>query len=293
MLFTAFCLFFRTLRREKERYMLLCSSFSEGTIYKDFIRQIGSLFPYLGDAVARLDDLLDRQQVLQLSQKQAEFLALQNQINPHFLYNTLAAIRSDAIVAGMDHIADITEALSIFFRYTITDTKHLVTIRDELNNVENYFTIHRYSFGDKLSMKRTIIDHEEQILNLQCPKLFLQPIIENAIFHGIERKTENGIVEIRMELVDSDIHIDVIDNGAGIEEEKLIELNRALNRVSVGAIVEDRRSHHEGIALKNVCRRIKLLFGEQYGLRLSSIVGVGTRVEVILPATEKRSPHAE
>ena len=283
---------YRQLRQRENHYRKLCSDFSKGIIYQDFIQDAGGIFPGLNDAIARLDSLLDRQQVLQLSQKQAEFLALQNQINPHFLYNTLEAIRSDAIVAGMSNIADITEALSIFFRYTITDTQHLVTIRDELKNVENYFAIQQYRFGDKLSMKLELSDNEEKLLQLQCPKLFLQPVIENAIFHGLERKKENGIVEIRMELFESDLHIDVIDNGVGIEEQKLIELNKDLTRVSVGAIVEDRRSQHGGIALKNVCRRIKLLFGEQYGVRLSSIAGVGTRVEITFPATERRPSHA-
>ena len=284
--------FYRQLRQRENHYRKLCSDFSKGIIYQDFIQDAGGIFPGLNDAIARLDSLLDRQQVLQLSQKQAEFLALQNQINPHFLYNTLEAIRSDAIVAGMANIADITEALSIFFRYTITDTQHLVTIRDELKNVENYFAIQQYRFGDKLSMKLELADNEEKLLQLQCPKLFLQPVIENAIFHGLERKKENGIIEIRMELFENDLHIDVIDNGVGIEEQKLIELNKDLTRVSVGAIVEDRRSQHDGIALKNVCRRIKLLFGEQYGVRLSSIVGVGTRVEITFPATERRPSHA-
>ena len=271
----------------------LCEDFRDGRIYQDFIQEIGVLLPSLDSAVSRLDGLLDRQQVLQLSTKQAEFLALQNQINPHFLYNTLESIRGDALAAGMEQIADITEALSTFFRYTITETRNLVTLSEELDNIDNYFVIQQYRFGDKLSMVIEIADDRSQILNLQCPKLFLQPIIENAIFHGIEHRAENGRITIHIEIIDNEVRIEVSDNGIGIDAAKLRELNEALNRVSVGAIVEEKGRQKGGIALKNVCRRIKLLFGEQYGLHISSIVGIGTKVEVTLPIIEKSRSHAD
>ena len=231
---------------------------------------------------------MERQYTIQLSTKQAEFLALQNQINPHFLYNTLEAIRGDALCAGMDNIADITETLSSFFRYTITENSNLVTIREELDNVENYFKIQQYRFGEKLSIEVRICDEEENILRMQCPKLSLQPIIENAIFHGLERKREKGRISLVLELVDDDLHICISDNGVGIEEKKLSELSERLDRVSVGYIVEDGEGKMGGIALKNVCRRIKLLFGERYGIRVDSIVGIGTKVTLILPALYKK-----
>lgn len=276
------------LLKRVEYYKNLCDRFSEGKIYQEFIDHIGSLFPELSAAVERLDGLLERQNVIQLSTKQAEFLALQNQINPHFLYNTLEAIRGDALSAGMDNIADITEALSVFFRYTITETSSLVTIRDELENVENYFKIQQYRFGEKLSIDIQICDDEENILQMQCPKLSLQPVIENAIFHGLERKRDKGRLSLLLELVDEDLHICISDNGVGIEEKKLAELNERLERVSVGYIVEDGEGKKGGIALKNVCRRIKLLFGERYGIRVDSIEGIGTKVTLVLPILYKK-----
>lgn len=273
--------------REPVRYQEICSRFIHGKTYQEFIDNIGTLAPGLSGAIERLDELLDRQRVIQLSTKQAEFLALQNQINPHFLYNTLDAIRGDALCIGAENIADITEALSTFFRYTITDTKNLVTLQQELDNVDNYFKIQKYRFGEKLSLTVNMKDDEETLMQMRCPKLFLQPIVENAIFHGIEKKSENGQISIDIEIVDDTLHVDISDNGMGMEEQKLLQLNEQLRRASVGYIMEDDKRKKGGIALKNVCRRIKLLFGEDYGLHVSSIIDLGTKVEIVLPAVWK------
>ena len=274
---------------EGRRYSHLTRRFRDGEIYQDYIRGIDGLFPYLKEDIDRLDALIDRQDIMQLSTKQAEFRALQNQINPHFLYNTLDSIRGDALAAGAQSIADITEALSTFFRYTITETRNLVTIGEELENVHNYFVIQQYRFGDKLTMDVDIKDNRDEILRMQCPKLFLQPIIENAIFHGLERRKDDGLLTISIEQADEDLHVDISDNGAGIPAEQLIALNKSLSRVSVGAIMEEPNGKKGGIALKNVCRRIKLLFGERYGIHISSIVGIGTKVEVVLPISFKET----
>ena len=110
------------------------------------------------------------------------------------------------------------------------------------------------------------------------------PETAQSVFHGLERKSENGLVSIRVEIIDQEVHIDISDNGVGMQEEILSKLNGELNRVSAGAIVENKKG---GIALKNVCRRIKLLFGEQYGIHVSSIIGIGTKVEVTLPIIYK------
>ena len=290
LLFSA-VFYLAVIRPRYIRYRSLTRRFRDGEIYQDYVTGIDGLFPDLAEDVRRLDSLIDRQNIMQLSTKQAEFLALQNQINPHFLYNTLESIRGDALAAGAYSIADITEALSTFFRYTITETRDLVTIGEELENVNNYFVIQQYRFGDKLTMQVNIADDRNEILKIQCPKLFLQPIIENAIFHGLEKRKDHGLVTIDIEKTDEDLHVDISDNGAGIPEETLAGLNKSLARVSVGAIMdEDSKSGKKGgIALKNVCRRIKLLFGEQYGVHISSIVGIGTKVEVVLPVTYKES----
>ena len=248
---------------------------------KDLLDEDYQIFPGVNEILKRL---LDRQDEIQLSTKQAEFLALQNQINPHFLYNTLEAIRGDALSAGLDNIADITEALSTFFRYTITNTGNLVTLGEELENIENYFLIQKYRFGDKLKMEIQLPEeHADDILQLQFPKLILQPLIENAIFHGLERKADGGTIQIRILPGKSNVLLIVRDDGVGIPEDVLDKINERLSQISAGVMLDDKKKTAH-IALNNVARRIKLLFGDDYGIHLYSVVGVGTEVHLKIPA---------
>lgn len=228
----------------------------------------------------------DEEQIL-LANKQAELLALQNQINPHFLYNTLDAIRGDALKIGAVNIADITEALSTYFRYTISRTRSLVTMMEELENVNNYFKIQQYRFEDKLKIE--ILTGNDNVLRLLCPKLMLQPIVENAIFHGIERKPQGGLVTIRVEELADKVRVIVSDNGVGMSESRLKEINERLQKKE-----NDLGNKKHGIALFNVSRRIKLLFGEEYGIWIFSVENVGTSVNMEIPVIrednyEKRS----
>jgi Predicted signal transduction protein with a C-terminal ATPase domain len=261
---------------------LLFRKFINGNTYKELFDEDYQVFPEMRTVLELFDKLLDKQNVIQLSTKQAEFLALQNQINPHFLYNTLEAIRGDALCAGLENIAEITEALSTFFRYTITETGNLVTLENELENVENYFTIQRYRFGEKLKMEIQLPEEKMDVLQLQIPKLTLQPIIENAIFHGLERKAEGGTIIIEVETTTDKVLISIRDDGVGIPEEELDSINKKLDHISVSYINEDKKKR-ESIALNNVCRRIKLLFGEEYGIHIFSIVEVGTDVRINIP----------
>ena len=270
-------------RRKQRDFHTFCQRFIDGEIYQDMLEQMDTWEPAMGGVVRRMDELIERKNVIQLSTRQAEFLALQNQINPHFLYNTLEAIRSDALMIGAEKIADITEALSVFFRYTITNTRNLVTLQEELDNVETYFLIQKYRFEDKLDLEIRFLDDESRLRRMHCPKLSLQPIVENAIFHGIERTKEGGRILIEVEIIDDHYHVSVNDNGRGMSEEQLQKLNEKLYRASVGLVVEEDHKKKGGIALQNVNRRIKLLFGEKYGLVVSSVPGVGTRVEMVLP----------
>jgi two-component system sensor histidine kinase YesM len=248
--------------------------------YKELLDEKYQVFP---EMKAVLERLLDRQDAIRLSTKQAEFLALQNQINPHFLYNTLEAIRGDALSAGLENIADITEALATFFRYTITETGNLVALEEELENVENYFMIQQYRFGEKLKLKICLPEEKQHVLQLQFPKLTLQPIVENAIFHGLEGKAEGGTILIEVETTADHVMLSIRDDGVGIPEEILDRINESLNQVSVGFINEDKKKS-ASIALNNVCRRIKLLFGEEYGIHIYSVIGVGTDVRIKIPA---------
>ena len=236
-------------------------------------------------SLAKIGHLLDNQEVNRLSNRQAQYLALQNQINPHFLYNTLEAIRGDALSVGMRDIATITEALATFFRYTISNMDNLVSLEEELGNAENYFAIQNYRFGERISMQVTLEAGSEAAVDFMIPKLTLQPIIENAIIHGLEGQVGPGQVSVDIATDGSRLLIDVKDDGIGMSEDVLEELSRRL--VSPDAASNRDEKHRGGIALANVNNRIKLLFGEQYGLRVSSIEGMGTTVEIQLPVKRR------
>lgn len=258
------------------------NKFNEEDSMEGFRSEAWNDWPQFQAALKKAEEKIDVNSVNVLKNKQAEYLALQNQINPHFLYNTLEAIRGDAICEGMHNIADTTKALATFFRYTITEVGYLVTLEDELENIENYFTIQQYRFGEKLDMKINFPEDHLELMQVQLPKLTLQPLIENAISHGLECKVGVGTITIDIDYTKETLTIHVRDDGVGIEEEELLRLNQMFLRQDKNPMSEE-RSQRGSIALGNVNSRIKLLFGEDYGIHINSILGMGTQVEVRLP----------
>lgn len=240
------------------------------------------LSPGMEATTKKLKDLLDSNEQFNANMRQAHYLALQNQINPHFLYNTLEGIRGECLAAGLNTVADMTEALGTFFRYTISNVENLVTLADEIINIQNYCLIQKYRFGERL---RLIIDYDgdsaESIGRCHLPKLTLQPIVENAIVHGIERKMGQGVISIRIVTSEKRLIITISDNGLGMEEETLHRLNKRLNTRSIEYMKPENET--DGIALFNVNNRIRLLFGEEFGINLFSTLHVGTDVEINLP----------
>ena len=231
----------------------------------------------------KIRDILTSTELYNINKRQAQYLALQNQINPHFLYNTLDGIRSEALIAGVDHVAEMTEALATFFRYTISKDESLVSVEDELENCRIYFKIQQYRFGDRIRLE---IDCEEEnkekIMQCRIPKLTLQQILENSIIHGTELKLGQGTQTIHLSLTGSRLLICVSDDGVGMSERTLEELNDKLGRSGDQLTVADREKKG-GIALYNVNHRIHLIFGEQYGLHVFSMENVGTDVEISIP----------
>lgn len=264
--------------------------FAEGYFTNEVFDLKHPLCPEMEDAVNKCKDIMKGREWIKYAQKQSEYLALQNQINPHFLYNTLEGIRGEALMAGMDSIAEMTEALATFFQYTISQMDHLVTLEDELANVENYFIIQQFRFGNRLNLKIELSEYDEDndVMRYRLPKLTLQPLVENAIFHGIERKIGAGTVTIRIQPDASHLNITVSDDGVGIDGETLQRMNEKFHKMSF----EDEKETYQyqgsgsGIAINNVNNRIKLLFGEEYGIHIYSLVGTGTDVEITLPLME-------
>lgn len=237
--------------------------------------------------IKKQKEYLDNKELITATKKQAQYLALQNQINPHFLYNTLEGIRSEALIAGMETISDMTEALATFFRYTISNLENLVTVEDELSNIENYYFIQQFRFEDRINLEIAYNkEDKDDLFSLNIPKLILQPIVENAIFHGIERKLGKGHIKIALEHTQNRLIINVKDDGFGIEEVILRQLNEKL---SVFSLENEglEKGKKGGIAIINVNNRIKLLFGEEYGVYIYSTPNIGTDVEITLPKLRK------
>ncbi len=227
----------------------------------------------------------DNSHLLKLSKRQAQYKALQSQINPHFLYNTLESIRSEALIEGLEGVADMVEALAIFFRYTISKTEQLVSLEEELNNCRTYFKIQQYRFGDRLSLKiESTPEDRDTIYKCKIPKLTLQPLLENSIIHGTELKIEPVRIIIKLELVDGLLNIIVSDNGVGMDESRLRAINDKFNNKSKAyQYNEIQNDKHQGIALYNVNNRIKLIFGDNYGMHMFSMINIGTDVKIKLP----------
>ena len=218
----------------------------------------------------------DREYSLEMLKKQAEIKALQNQINPHFLYNTLDCIRGMAIEYGANNIEEMTKALSGMFRYSISRKgKTKALMEDELANVNNYLRIQQYRFRNKINITE-IIDPAAK----KCcvPKLLMQPIVENAIFYGLEPKNGERNLNIKAYCTEKKLIIKVEDNGVGMSFDKLRTINDAMsNGVSIG---DNGRGTQLGIV--NVNERLRLLYGEEFGLRIFSCPNVGTTIEMVL-----------
>lgn len=241
------------------------------------------LTPNSYEEMKKIDEILNSTQLKSLNKRQAQYLALQNQINPHFLYNTLDGIRSEALIAGLSTVADMTEALASFFRYTISKVENLVSVEEELENCKTYFKIQQYRFGDRLQLH---IDYDEadgtDILYCRIPKLTLQPILENSIIHGTELKVGTGNLTIHLERIDTRLLIRISDDGVGMDESTLEKLNKKLGRIETQFAKAEQESKG-GIALVNVNNRIHLIFGEEYGMHVYSVEGMGTDVELTIP----------
>lgn len=214
--------------------------------------------------------------------KEAELSALQSQINPHFLFNTLESIRGFALKNGVSTIASMTEALSRMIRNSLQKIDTLVPVRYELETIDNYMTIQNFRFSNRFILEKDI-GPDPTILDLKIPILAIQPVIENAIFHGLESRTEGGMLNLSLYSTRQRLVIRVIDNGCGIKQKKLEELNQRLEDNMTFSASSSNDSKHQGIGLVNINSRIKLQFGAEYGLFIQSTYNYGTEVEITLP----------
>ncbi len=218
----------------------------------------------------------------QMLLNQIRFNTLQSQINPHFLYNSIDSIRGFAMIENSQKIAEMAEALASFFRYNISHDTDIVELESELKNINNYFIIQSYRFSNRFMLEKDFDVADKEITKYPIPKLTIQPLVENAVFHGLERRRGKGKVVISIEKTLSRLYIRVSDNGIGMDDSTVRELNRML-RSKMPLAETSMTESKNGVALINVNQRISALYGNSYGLNIKSTLGQGTEVELVFP----------
>jgi two-component system sensor histidine kinase YesM len=238
--------------------------------YNDEVGMVATSFNHM---VRRLKELIEEVYITNLRKKQTELDALQGQINPHFIYNTLETIRMIAVIHRVDELSEFTIAFGKLLRYSVNHVNEIVTIEDELKHLESYVYLQNKRFSNKFSLN---INIQNSLMDMKTIKLIFQPIVENAILHGLEREKKPGYITIFSEQTDEMVFFKISDNGSGIDSERLKEVNQSIELDSLSL-------HTKCIGLRNVNERIKLYYGENFGLAIESKLGVGTVVTLKLP----------
>ena len=231
--------------------------------------------------VERLNDYINQVYVARICQKDAELNALKMQIQPHYLYNTLDVIRMTALEENDETSAELLECLAHQLRYVMGEHTDCIVLRDELQALREYFVIMKVRYEDRIGLSIQVSDEDTQ---LYIPKLLLQPVVENAIRHGLREKDGEGTVAIRVERKEDFLEIVVMDDGVGMDEEQVRIMQESLDDPEIGKVDANGCL---SVGMKNVYDRIKLNCGKEYGFRIESFLGVGTIVTYHLPVWEE------
>ena len=247
---------------------------------KSNILEIDELSYNFNDKIIRIKELIENIKIEQKNKKNTELWLLQAQINPHFLYNTLDTVVWMAEAGDSKKVVDMITALSSFLRIGLNKGKKFIQIREEIRHIESYLKIQKFRYDDILEYS---IEIEDSLYDMRILKLLLQPLVENALYHGIKYKREGGSIRIRGYEKDNNIILEVIDNGVGMDENKLNKIKTLIENTSLenSDII---RTVGDSFGLYNVAERIRLYYGNEYGLDIVSRENVGTTVTIILPA---------
>lgn len=225
-----------------------------------------------GQYITRLKEEKEKVRIEQLLKRRAELIALQAQINPHFLYNTLDSIRWKAEEYEAEEISAMVQALATLFRIDLSRGREMIPISEELKHVSSYLSIQKYCYGDILDYQ---IQVQKALMGCYVPKIILQPLVENSIYHGLKEKDEGGRVQILGREEEGIIVLQVLDDGVGIEPKLLKRLEEGLHK---GLVM-----NREGYGIFNVNERIRLYFGEKYGLSIENGPEAGAVVTLRIP----------
>ena len=241
--------------------------------------EIGKLNRIFNKAIKEINELMQKVTQSEILNKEMEFKTLQSQMNPHFLYNTLDTINWLAFKEKQTEICNLVAAISSLIRASISNKKSIITIEQELDYVKNYIYIQHIRYKDRFD---TIYDIDESLLKQAVPKLIIQPIVENAIIHGIENSKNKNLLYISVKHENECIVIIVKDTGIGMTDEKVSKLlKEPLNAEG------DEQKAHTNLGLYAVHKRIQLMYGDLYGLTVNSQAGEGTAVTLHIPFNKK------
>jgi len=254
----------------------------KGEVHVHSYHELNVLVSSFNRMLDQMDQLIERIKLASISEKNAQLQALQSQVNPHFLFNTLDMIYWMLDERGNDRLGRVILALSQMFRYSSDwEEASRTTLRLELEQLQHYLTIIETRLGGRV---RTSIEVDERWLDMEVPKMILQPIIENAVKYGLEPLNRPGTLRLFSRVVGGRLKIFVQDDGVGMDEEALNRLVRLLEEDTASPLGQGGSSGRRGVGLLNVHRRIRLMFGDGYGLRIESGRSIGTTVIVTLPA---------
>lgn len=270
------------LRHLKEKMKAVGKGNFDVSVSLDSADEIGELGRSFDAMAAKINEMIKKVYQAELIKKEAELCALQAQINPHFLYNTLAVIDSMALVKGNTEISEICCALSIIFRYNV-EFGEGSTIEQEIEQIRLYLLIQKARYVDRFDYSITV---DPELNQYKIVKLLIQPVVENSIVHGLEGKRGQVQITIIVARCSSDeIEIVVYDNGRGMKSEELDALRRELELAQALYWQKETKGRYH-VGLRNVNYRIKANYGETYGLSIISEIGLGTAVRIIIPAIQ-------
>ena len=253
----------------------------------EFVDSFSGMLASLSRTNSSIRTWEEHQYQLEILQKHANLKAFQSQISPHFLYNMLDTIRGQALEDGSVIVSDMIEALSLMMRYSISNSDSMVTLGVELKNIDNYIKIQQFRFGNRFKYTEHLDGLDNGLIEINIPKMTLQPIVENALVHGIESMLSGGEITLTVFNTQSRLVIQIADNGIGMDDKQLIQVRKNLQGLNDGANTGITNEKNTGIALTNVDTRLKLVFGNQYGLSIFSTLNAGTMVEITVPSSAK------
>ncbi|HCW54671.1 MAG TPA: two-component sensor histidine kinase, partial [Clostridium sp.] len=233
--------------------------------------EIGILINSYNKMKSRINDLININYKTKIEQKELELKQLQNQINPHFIYNTLESIHMMAEINDDYETSIMAEYFGAIIRYSMNRKINTVKLKDEIAIIDNYIYLQKIRFDDLFTITNLI---SEDVLNCEIIKMIIQPLIENSINHGLSECSENGKIIIQSFVIDGNLILTISDNGIGMDEKTLKSLNDYIN---------GKNEAFKGIALRNINKRLKLNYGNEYGLEVCSVKDKGTSISITLP----------